>query len=189
VSRAQDYYPGCPEAFIVSLARTGDRGAFEEIVRRRQSSIRNLMRRCCNDFTLADDLAQQVFLKVWLNVHTLKHANAFSAWLRRLAVSIWLQHLRKKDALRGADELADTEPGQKDSTSEGMDLDRALSTLPGPVRLCVVLSYHEGLSHKEIAEVTDTPLGTVKSHINRGSERLQQILSAYGDKPRAEQSS
>ena len=59
--KAQDYYPGCPEPMIVSFARTGDRGAFEELVRRRQSSVRNLMRSCCGDATLADDLAQQVF--------------------------------------------------------------------------------------------------------------------------------
>ena len=94
--KTQDYYPHCPEAMIVSLARTGDRSAFAELVRRRQFSIRNLMRRCCSDNTLADDLAQQVFMKVWLNIHTLKQVNAFSAWLKRLAVSVWLQHLVKR---------------------------------------------------------------------------------------------
>ena len=179
--KAQDYYPKCPEAFIVSLARNGDRNAFVELVRRRQSPVRNLMRRCCNDVTLADDLAQQVFLQVWLKLHTLKKANAFGAWLKRLAISVWLQHLRKKDALRHADELAETELAQHDSTGVGMDLDRALATLPTHVRLCLVLSYHEGMSHGEIAKLTKMPLGTVKSHINRGSEQLRQILSAYSD--------
>ena len=88
--KAQDYYPDCPEAIIVGFARTGDRSAFAELVRRRQSSIRNLMRRCSGDATLADDLSQQVFLQVWLKIHTLKKANAFGAWLKRLAVSIVL---------------------------------------------------------------------------------------------------
>ena len=60
-----------------------------------------------------------------------------------------------------------------------MDLDLALSTLPTAVRLCIVLSYQEGMTHSEIARITDTPLGTVKSHIKRGSQRLQQILSPY----------
>ncbi len=186
--KAQDYYPNCPEALIVSFARTGDRSAFTELVRRWQSSIRNLMRRCCSDTTLADDLAQQIFLQVWLKIHTLKQANAFSAWLKRLAVSVWLQHVRKKDALRGANELAEVELAQHDPTSMGMDLDQALETLADPVRLCVVLSYHEGMSHREIAKLIELPLGTVKSHINRGTQRLQQILSAYKDKPRAEES-
>ena len=49
VRKAQDYYPDCPEPFLVSLARAGDRSAFEELVRRRQSQVRNLMRRFCND--------------------------------------------------------------------------------------------------------------------------------------------
>jgi RNA polymerase sigma-70 factor (ECF subfamily) len=182
VHKAQDYYPKCPEAFIVSLARSGDRSAFVELVRRRQSPVRNLMRRCCNDATLADDLAQQVFLQVWLKLRTLKKADAFGAWLKRLAISVWLQHLRKKDALRGAGELVGTELAQNDSTGIGMDLDHALARLAVPERLCLVLSYHEGMSHREIAELTEIPLGTVKSHINRGSERLRQTLSAYDDK-------
>ncbi len=180
--KAQDYYPNCPEALIVNFARAGDRSAFTELVRRWQSSIRNLMRRCCSDTTLADDLAQQVFLQVWLKIHTLKQANAFGAWLKRLAVSVWLQHVRKKDALRGADELTGVELTQHNPTSMGMDLDQALATLASPVRLCVVLSYNEGMSHSEIAELMELPLGTVKSHINRGTQRLQQILAAYRDK-------
>jgi RNA polymerase sigma-70 factor (ECF subfamily) len=189
VPQAQDYYPECPEAFLVSLARTGDRGAFAELVRRRQSSIRNLMRRFCGDYTLADDLAQQVFLKVWLNIRKLRKASAFSAWLKRVAVTVWLQYIRKKDALRGAGELVGNEVPQRDSTSVGMDLDRALATLPDPVRLCVVLSYHEGMSHREISELTKLPLGTVKSHIRGGAQRLQQSLSAYSDEAEAENSS
>ena len=179
--KAQDYYPRCPEAIIISLARTGDRGAFEELVRRRQSQIRNLMLRCCGDVTLADDLAQQVFLQVWLKIRALRKAGAFSSWLKRLAVNTWLQYLRKNDALRGAGELSGNEETPQDANSVGMDLDQALATLPAKVRLCVVLSYQEGMSHREIANATDTPLGTVKSHINRGSQKLQEMLSAYQD--------
>lgn len=186
--KAQDHYPECPETMIVSLARSGDRSAFEELVRRRQSSIRNLMRRCCRDATLADDLAQQVFLQVWLKIRTLKNADAFSAWLRRLAVSAWLQHQRKKDALRSADDVAQVGNAVHDSTSTGMDLDSALATLSSPVRLCIVLSYQEGMTHAEITELMELPLGTVKSHISRGTQKLRQILAAYTDKPNAEES-
>ena len=99
-----------------------------------------------------------------------------------------MKHQRKKDALRGADELAEVELAQHDSTSVGMDLDRALATLSNTVRLCVVLSYEEGMSHKEITELIDLPLGTVKSHVLRGTKRLQQILSAYTDHPSPEKS-
>lgn len=186
--KAQDYYPECPEAFLVSLARTGDRSAFEELVRRRQSPVRNLLRRISGDYTLADDLAQQVFLKVWLNIRKLNKVGAFNAWLRRITVSVWLLHLRKNDALRGAGEMTGNEPGKKESTSMGMDLDRALVQLDDPIRLCVVLNYNEGLSHSEIAALTDIPLGTVKSNIRRGAGQLQELLSAYSETPEDETS-
>ncbi len=186
MQKAQDHYQRCPEAMIVALARKGDRFAFSELVQRRQSSIRNLMRRCCRDDSLADDLAQQVFLKVWLKIHSLKRVDAFGGWLRRVAISVWLLHRRKKDALHEADELAEWELSQHDSPGEGMDLDQALATLPGKVRLCIVLSYQEGLSQVEIADLVGLPLGTVKSHIRRGTKRLRQVLSAYGDMPQVE---
>lgn len=176
---ARDYYPKCPEALIVGLARDGDRGAFEELVNRRQSAVRNLMRRCCRDATLADDLAQQVFLQVWLKLPGLRETEAFAGWLKQLAVSVWLQHLRKNDALRDAGELSGIETPNHETPGVGMDLDEALSTLPEIVRLCLVLAYQEGMSHREIVEVTGLPLGTVKSHINRGGERLRELLADY----------
>ena len=176
---ARDYYPQCPEALIVSLVRDGDRAAFEELVRRRQSSVRNLMRRFCGEPTLADDLAQQVFLKVWTSVRSLKKADAFGGWLKQVALSIWLQHLRKHDALDEALSDEGTEPVSRSSPGTRMDLDAALATLAPTVRACVVLSYSEGLSHEEIASAMELPLGTVKSHIRRGTERLRQLLAAY----------
>jgi RNA polymerase sigma-70 factor (ECF subfamily) len=106
VQKAHDFFPDCPEALIVSLARSGDRSAFSELVRRRQSSVRHLLRRCCNDVALADDLAQKVFLRAWLKIRTLKHATAFGSWLKRISINTWLQYLRKNDALRDADEIA-----------------------------------------------------------------------------------
>ena len=174
---------------MVALARSGDRKAFEDLVRRRQSSIRGLMKRFCGDATLADDLAQQVFLRMWLKIRMIRNPLAFPAWLKRLAVSIWLQHLRKHDALRNASEFVDIEPAKADTNGMGMDLDQALATLPPAVRLCIVLSYQEGMSHREIAKLLDMPLGTVKSHINRGTGRLQKVLSAYRDKAGSEKSS
>lgn len=186
---ARDHYPACPEALIVSLARSGDRDAFAELVRRRQSAVRNLMRRLSGNPALADDLAQQVFMQVWQSLRSLREAKAFPAWLKRLAVRVWLQQLRGKDALREAGELDGLEAAAREHTSAGMDLDRALAVLPAPVRLCIVLSYQEGLSHREIAELTELPLGTVKSHINRGSERLRELLSDYAETPRVEQAS
>lgn len=141
------------------------------------------MRRCCGDFSLADDLAQQVFLQAWKNIPRLQRTSRFRAWLKRVAINVWLQHLRKHDPLKNADECDDALPAQRCDASVAIDLDRALATLSDNVRLCVVLSYHEGMTHGEIAELTRLALGTVKSHVRRGTQRLQQHLADYGTVP------
>ena len=174
-----EQYRDTAETLVVSLARTGDRDAFAELVRRRQSWIRNLMRRFSDDMTLADDLAQQVFLQAWRKISSLKNSGAFGPWLKRIAISIWLQHLRAKDTLEDADPFDELPATQSAPDTMALDLDAALSRLPGAVRLCIVLNYHEGQTHAEIAEVTGLPLGTVKSHIRRGTETLRNLLSAY----------
>lgn len=180
---AREQYSRSAESLLVSLARNGDRGAYAELVRRRQTWIRNLMRRFSGDVTLADDLAQITFLQGWKNIRHLQSRGRFGAWLKRIAINVWLQYLRKKDPLRHADEHVDNDATHNDVTGIGMDLDQALATLPGDVRLCIVLSYYEGMNHREITEYTDLPLGTVKSHIRRGTKRLQELLSAYTAPP------
>jgi RNA polymerase sigma-70 factor (ECF subfamily) len=105
-----------------------------------------------------------------------------------VAVNVWLHHIRKNDALGGASEITGAELPQRDTSGMVQDLDRALRRLPDHIRLCVVLSYHEGMSHREIAELMSIPLGTVKSHIRNGAQELQQLLSAYGDAPEVQKS-
>ena len=174
-----DFLRKSPEPVLIGLARTGNRDAFAEIVGRRQTWIRNLMRRCCRDATLADDLSQQVFLQAWQSIRQLDDPNRFPAWLKRTAINMWLQHQRRNDPLRGADP---EDPGNtviEEHPGIAMDLDRALATLTDDVRLCIVMAYYERMTHSEVAEFTGLPLGTVKSHIRRGTQKLQQELSAY----------
>ncbi len=180
------HYAEGPEALIVSLATKGDRDAFAELVSRRQAWIRSLMPRFSGDQSLADDLSQQVFMQAWRKIRQLKDADRFGSWLKRLAINEWLQYARKNDALRVADGDELLPEARADSTSLAMDLDRAVATLPGPVSMCIALSYHERLSHPEIAELTNIPIGTVKSHIRRGGARLKEMLSAYGEAGRTE---
>ena len=170
-----------PEAVLVGLSRTGNRDAFAEIVRRRQTWIRSLMRRCCRDEALADDLSQQVFMQAWRTIRQLHDAERLAPWLKRMAINTWLQHKRRADPLRNADGHSDNDTSQQPATSVALDLDRALSTLPEDVRLCIVLAYHERMTHQEIADFTGIPLGTIKSHIRRGSKKLQEELAAYMD--------
>ena len=169
------------EATVVALARIGDPSAFEELVRRRQSWLRNLLRRLCNDAALADDLAQQAFLSAWRGIGRLRTSQAFGAWLKRLAVHVWLDHVRRHNPLDRVDPVSDeamVEAATAGAIEAGIDLDRALATLAPRVRLCIVLSHAEGMSHAEIADVTGLPIGTVKSHIRRGLEQLRRVLAA-----------
>ena len=165
------------EATVVALAAAGDDAAYSELVRRRQSAVRNLMRRLCRDAALADDLAQQVFLQAWRALRGLKSAAAFGGWLRKLAVNVWLQHERANRV--ETESTPAFTPSFTPSLSEKIDLDSALATLPPNVRLCVVLAYSEGMSHGEISAATAIPLGTVKSHVTRGSARLRELLHSY----------
>ena len=176
-----NYYPDAPEALVVSLASKGDRQAFADLVRRRQTWIRLLMRRCSGDASLADDLSQQVFMQAWRKIRHIREADKFGAWLKRMAINEWLQHCRKKDSLLNADGIDDIKAAQLDKTSIGLDLDRAMAKLPGAVSLCIALSYHERMTHEEIAELTGIQIGTIKSHIRRGSMRLREMLKAYDE--------
>jgi RNA polymerase sigma-70 factor (ECF subfamily) len=164
---------------LVGMARTGDRGAFAELVRTREAWIRNLMMRLCGNQPLAQDLAQDAFIQAWRNVHRLRQASRFGPWLKQIAVNTWLQHLRKKDLLRHAESLEEPVAAREDAAGIGMDLDSALSLLAPQQRLCLVLFYNEGMTHDEIARLTGLPAGTVKSHIRRGNKRMKKHLSAY----------
>lgn len=169
------------EAAVVAVAMSGDREAFCELVRRREVWLRGLLRRLCRDPTLADDLAQQVLLQAWRSLPALKSVNAFGAWLRRLAINGWLAH-RRSAAATALDPLPQELPASVmlvPAVGERFDLDRALAHLAQDERLCVVLAYSEGMSHGEISAATSLPLGTVKSHIRRGTQRLRGLLHAY----------
>jgi RNA polymerase sigma-70 factor, ECF subfamily len=173
------------ESTVVALAMGGDDAAFAELVRRRQSALRNLLRRLSRDPALADDLAQITFLKAWRALPRLRSVAAFGAWLRRLAVNAWLEHVRATPhaalPLDSESEavIAATQITTDSAAGESVDLDRALASLATDERLCIVLAYSEGMSHSEITAATGLPLGTVKSHIKRGGERLRLQLNAY----------
>ncbi|HXC56717.1 MAG TPA: RNA polymerase sigma factor [Rhizomicrobium sp.] len=156
------------------LAALGDDRAFAELVRRRQSTVRGMLRKLCGDATLADDLAQETFVQAWRTLSQLRNAGAFGGWLKQVAVRVWLQHARK--AKLPLEPLDDAEEAAVPEFAERLDLQRGLERLNPAQKLCVVLSYGEGLSHGEIADATGWPLGTVKSHVARGGARLKQWL-------------
>ena len=178
---------GAAEASVVALAALGDDRAFAELVRRRQGMVRDLMRRLSGDRAFAEDLAQKAFVQAWRQLGKLKSPGAFGGWLRAIAVNVWLQEARRAPAKFETSEQDLPEPdaagpGPGDLAAARIDLSRALLRLKTPERVCVVLSYAEGLSHGEIAEATGWPLGTVKSNVARGAERLRAWLSPDGER-------
>jgi RNA polymerase sigma-70 factor (ECF subfamily) len=175
-------YAAASDASLVLLARDKDQKAFAVLVARHQQWLRNLLRRLSHDRALADDLAQQTLFQAWEALPGLHAGVALPAWLKTIAVRVWLKHLRRKDPLFRLDRDAPLPELAAESTPAlGMDLNRALGQLGEAVRLCVVLAYDEGMSHGDIADMTGLPLGTVKSHINRGSRMLRTHLAAYQD--------
>jgi RNA polymerase sigma-70 factor (ECF subfamily) len=170
------------EAALIVAVKAKDQGAFAELVKRRQSWARGLFRRlCAGNHAEADDLAQEAFMRAWDRMSDLQTPAAFPGWFRRIAVTAFLMSRRRMRA--GHDSLDDTMPLiSEDSLPDAqagakIDLEKALAQLSDAERLCVTLNHGEGLSHGEIAEVTGIPLGTVKSHVLRGTDKLRRWLS------------
>jgi len=170
-----------PEEFWIAQAAKGDQRAFERLYRAHVDRVHGLCIRMTRNTASAEDCTQQAFIQVWRTIGQLQHPERFPGWLKRVGVNVWLQHHRRSDVLASSETLDDHEGQVDHTTGVALDVDHALALLPSAVRLCVVLSYHAQMSHAEIAETTSLPLGTVKSHIRRGTERLESLLSAYSE--------
>lgn len=168
------------EAALIIAAQAKDQAAFGELVKRRQGWARALLRRMCQSHAEADDLAQEAFIKAWDRLRDLETPAAFPGWFRRIAVTTFLMAKRRQKAV--FEEITDASPlASEQSTPEAaagakLDLERALARLSDAERLCVTLNHGEGLSHSEIVDITGLPLGTVKSHVLRGTDKLRRLL-------------
>ena len=165
------------EDLVALVLAARDRDAFGELVRRHQALVRAMLMRMCRNAALADDLAQDAFIRAFNKIDGFKGDGSFKAWLCRIAYTEFLMHARKqRSAARTAEALA-REPEETGAppamAGQSLDLDRALATLKEDERVCVVLCYANGLTHSEAAEITGLPLGTVKSHVNRGRDKLR----------------
>jgi RNA polymerase sigma-70 factor (ECF subfamily) len=170
------------EAAVIALASAGDDEAFDELVRRHHSRVRNFMRRLCGKADLADDLAQQAFLKMWKSIRRLHSPGAFHGYMRKIMISVWMDELRRgKIAFETLDETGAAINVLAGGVPSGarLDLDAALGKLAPPMRLCLALAYGDGLSHSEISETTGIPLGTVKSYVLRGAAKMREMLADY----------
>ncbi len=164
---------------LVARAVSGqDTAAFGELVRRHQSHVRNFLRKLSGDYTLADDLAQDCFIHAWDKLLTYSGRGSFIGWLLKVAYTTFLQSKRKSkryaEILESAGHVADQESRDRvQADDEITDLDKFLAVLTEEERAIMVMSYACGLSHREIGDATDMPVGTVKSVIFRGKEKIR----------------
>ncbi len=163
---------------VARVVASGDTHAFGELIRRHQSQVRNFLRKLAKDPELADDLAQDCFLHAWDKLRTYSGRGTFIGWLMKVAYTTFLQSKRKSkrygEILEEAGHLADAESrSYTEPVDDVTDLDKLLGVLNEEERAVVVMSYACGLSHREISEATDQPVGTIKSLIFRAKEKIR----------------
>ena len=161
---------------VAQVVAQQDASAFGELVRRHQSQVRGFLRKLTRDITLADDLAQDAFLHAWNKLDTFTGKGSFIGWLLKVAYTTFLQSKRKSNRYGEIlDEIKQAPDGHVVHESDEIsDLDRFLAVLSEEERAIMILSYACGLSHREIGETANLPIGTVKSIIFRGKERIRE---------------
>lgn len=172
---------------VAQVVAKQDSRAFGELVRRHQSQVRNFLRKLTRDRALADDLSQESFLHAWNKMHTYAGRGTVIGWLLKVAYTTFLQSKRKSNRYGEIlDEVGHTEEAQAAHISRDVDeisdLDRFLAVLTEEERAVMILSYACGLSHREIGDAANLPIGTVKSIIFRGKEKIRESFDIESHK-------
>lgn len=165
------------EELLAQLAAQGNRAAFGELVRRSLPAVRSLLRRMGAQPALADDIGQDAFLAAFRSIATYRAEGSFAGWMCRIAARLYIrraQRGQRQQWVEIPDDLPETAPV---SNADRIDLDHALAALSAAERLCVTLCHGAGFTHEELAQELGLPLGTVKSHVLRGSKRLRTRLA------------
>jgi len=179
----------------ISEVLKGDQNAFSEIVELYKDKVYQLCYRMLGNSHEAEDIAQEAFIRAYVNIDRYNTNRKFSTWLYRIATNLCIDRIRKKkpdyylDAeIAGTDGLTmysqvAAEGVEPVDEVAGMELQneiqREISNLPDKYRSVIVLKYIEELSLNEISEILDLPLGTVKTRIHRGREALRKRLRHY----------
>jgi RNA polymerase sigma-70 factor (ECF subfamily) len=188
--------PNLPDADVVVLAQQGREPAFRELIRRYERPVFSLIYRMVRDNTVAEDLAQDTFIKVLNHLDKYRPEFKFSSWLFKIANNVAIDHLRKRQldtvsmdgsphAMTAAEadassfELADQAESPLDELASrelGAIIEQAIGSLRPEYRNCIMLRHVEGRSYEEIAATLDLPLGTVKTYIHRARHQLREAL-------------
>jgi RNA polymerase sigma-70 factor (ECF subfamily) len=164
---------------VFSLAASGDRSAFADLVRKHQAMVFSIALNSLRDQSLAEELAQEVFLDLYRHLKELESAAHAEFWLRKVAARRCIDYVRRRRrrpsiGLEDAPELASAPVERDPFLSE--TLRRLTSSLPEKARMMVVLRYQEDLAPAEIADALDIPLNSVKSGLHRALAMLREKL-------------
>lgn len=181
------------DAELTGRALAGSEGAARELVRRYERPVFNLIVRIVANPALAEDLAQDTFVKAFTRLTTYDSTCKFSNWILKIAHNTAIDHLRRPhpptasfdgdDSGRGLDSLASTTAGPHllaERSELAAAFDAAIGRLRPEYREVVILRYQEEFSYEEIAEVLDLPIGTVKSYLHRARAELAEAMRAAG---------
>lgn len=169
------------DATNVRLAREGDVGAFERLYRSHRGRVYGLCLRMAGNPTLAEDLAQEVFIRAWEKLATFRGESAFSSWLHRLAVNVVLSRQRSRRRREARivtvdDPEVHEAPREPAAPGAAFDLEKLVRSLPPGARRVFILHDVEGFSHPEIARMTGIAVGTSKAHLHRARKLLRRAL-------------
>jgi len=171
----------------------GDQNAFAEIVEIYQDKLYRVCFRMLGNKHEAEDIAQEAFVRAFVNIHTFDSNRKFSTWLYRIGTNLCIDRIRKKkpdyyldadiagtDGLNMYSQIASTTELPEEEVVKMEMQERVqyeITRLPDKYRAVIILKYMEDLPLQEISEILDMPLGTVKTRIHRGREALRKQLS------------
>jgi RNA polymerase sigma-70 factor (ECF subfamily) len=160
-------------------SRTGDDIAFGELVDRYKNLVYGMVWRMVGDRSQADDLAQEVFLKVYRGLPYFRGEARLSTWIYRIVANVCTQARSSRTAERPT--LSPVrEPGAADTAFADFELrdrlEKAIARLPENYRLLIAAHYLDGVQYEALAEALDIPIGTVKTHLYRAKRRLRELL-------------
>lgn len=168
---------------ISRVVITDDRNAFNGLVLKYQSSIRRFFfNLTMGDQFLSDDLAQETFIKAYMNIRSFKGIASFSTWIFRIAYNVFYDSVKTRKFYEDIDtQKIDVQHNVNTNFSiVKSDIFTALSVLRKEEQTAILLCYMEDKTHKEVAQIMNLPLGTVKTHILKGKEKIGNFLKKDG---------
>ena len=168
-------------SYAVRNAAAKDTAAFSALVREHQSALRGFLRRLTHgDHAMADDLAQETFLEAHRKIAQFEGKGSFLGWLHAIAWSRFLMETRKRKLEPLDDDIAETLSFAPEPASVArLDLEAAFAHLKPAERAALTLCFAVGMAHEEAAATLAMPLGTLKSHVARGREKLKNLLKDH----------